>query len=77
MDTLLSELKERYGQAEGLRLFHTVMPRIMGDFNKMLKKSAVGKTISEEYHIDDGTSVIVLKGCRLPDGSVKTEAHME
>lgn len=77
MDTLLSELRERYGQTEGLRLLNTVMPGIIGDFNKMLKKSAVGKSISEEYRLDDRTGIIVIKGCRLPDGSVKTEAHLE
>lgn len=76
MDKLLIELQEKYGVAEGLRLFNTVLPGIMSDFNRMLKNAGVGRVISEEYRLDDGSGAIVVKGFRQADGEIKTEANI-
>lgn len=77
MDNLLDQLQDKFGATEGLRMFNKVMPGIMGDFTKMLKATGVDKVISEEYRLDDGSGVIIVKGCRHADGTIKTEATVK
>ena len=61
---IIEKLKQRYGEREGMRIFMTVMPGITADFRKMLQASPPGRTVREEYHIDDGKTTIVLTGTR-------------
>ncbi len=41
-----------------------VIPSILMDFYKMLDKSAPGKPVSEEYHLDDGSLSLIIKGVK-------------
>ena len=76
MDGLLQELQDRFGHREGLRIFNVIMPGIMGDFNRMLKKAAAGSPVFEEYRLEDGSGVIRMKGTRGADGKVSVEGHL-
>ena len=67
---IIEELKQRYGEREGLRIFMTVMPGIMADFRKMLLASPPEKTVREEYHLDDGKTTLALTGSRDERGQV-------
>ena len=77
MDNLLNHLQDKFGAVEGLRVFNKAMPGIMGDFTKMLKASGVDKVISEEYSLDDGSGVIIVKGSRHADGTFEVETTVE
>ena len=77
MQELLLELQQRFGNAEGLRIFNTILPGIMGDFNSMLKISGIGVTVSEEYRLEDGSGVIRVQGKRQADGDAIIEAHLK
>ena len=74
LEELLADLQEAYGKTEGLRLFNTVIPGIMGDFNKMLRKSRAGEWIAEEYRLDDGRGVIIVEWSRTANGEAKLKA---
>ena len=39
-ESIISKLKKIYGPAEGIRVYMTIMPGILADFNKMLDKAA-------------------------------------
>lgn len=76
MDELLEECKKTYGEAEGLRIFSTIMPGILGDFTKMLRQAGIDTDINEEYKIDDGIHIVKLSGKRHSDGRMEMHAHL-
>lgn len=61
---LIRSFQSRYGEKEGLRIYMTVMPGILKDFNEMLKKSKEGENIREEYRIEDGKAAVILQGAK-------------
>gem|GEM_PF-2169471 len=66
-EEIVKELTHRYGSAEGSRIFMTVMPSVLADFNRMLEKTSGGKQIRETYRLEDGKGTLELKGS-LKDG---------
>ena len=77
MDELLCELQERKGTSEGARIYRTILPGILSDFNSMLKNAEIGKTVSEEYRIDDGSGTVWVSGERHADGKTNIRAHLK
>ncbi|MCR5451023.1 MAG: hypothetical protein K6F00_00180 [Lachnospiraceae bacterium] len=75
MPELLKELQEKFGKSEGLRIFNTILPGIMGDFNKMLEKAGTNMLVTEEYRLEDGSGVIKVKGKKNANGEITVEAH--
>lgn len=75
-DRLLDEFKHCYGSSEGLRIYLTVMPGILADFNKMLAKAPAGQRIREEYRMEDGSSTLILEGTRKGNGNQDLEARL-
>ena len=67
---LIRSFQARYGEKEGLRIYMTVMPGILKDFNEMLKKSKEGDNIHEEYHIEGGKAAVILHGSK-DQGEIK------
>lgn len=61
-EKVLSALKTIYGDSEGIRVYMTVMPGIMADFNKMLDKAKTGEEVREEYILEDRKARIILHG---------------
>ena len=61
-ESIISKLKKIYGPTEGIRVYMTIMPGILADFNKMLDKAAAGEEVREEYILEDGKARIVLHG---------------
>lgn len=76
MDEFLEECKKAYGEAEGFRIYTTILPGILGDFKKMLRLAKLDTEVSEEYKIDDGTRSVKLTGKRRPDGNLEMHAHL-
>lgn len=76
MDEFLEECKKAYGEAEGFRIYTTILPGILGDFRKMLTLAKLNTEVSEEYKIDDGKRSVKLTGKRLPDGNLEMHAHL-
>ena len=76
MDAFLEECKKAYGEAEGFRIYTTILPGILGDFQKMLRAAKPDTEVSEEYKIDDGSRSVRLTGKRRPDGNLKMQAHL-
>ena len=71
---LIQELDARYGAGSGAKICMTVLPGILADFQKMLTSAAPGKTMREEYRLDDGKGSILLSGVRTPSGKLELEA---
>ena len=67
-EQVLQELIRRYGDAEGNRIFMTVMPSVLADFNGMLQSVPPGKEIRETYRLEDGKGALVLSGMRRENG---------
>lgn len=71
MDTeaVLSEFRKRYGSAEAMRVYLTVIPPVIADFKGMLEQSVPGTELTEEYRLEDGKGTIRLTGSRRTDGT--------
>ena len=76
MEVLLSDLQKCRVEEEGTRLFRTIMPHILSDFNQLLSRSRIGVTVSEEYRLDDGSGSIIIEGEREANGAVQIRGHM-
>jgi hypothetical protein len=76
MDEFLEECKKAYGEAEGFRIYTTILPGILGDFRKMLTLAKLNTEVSEEYKIDDGKRSVKLTGKRLLGGNLEMHAHL-
>lgn len=63
-EKIMKELEKIYGIEKGRQVYMTIMPGILADFQKMLKKSPVGEKISEEYKLEDNKATIILRGSR-------------
>ena len=75
VDELLGDLCSVKGTSEGVRLYQTIMPGIIGDFANMLDKAGTGETVSEEYRLEDMSGKIGMEGERLPNGEIKLRAR--
>ena len=71
MKSLQEELGRVYGTQEGMRISWTVMPGILADFRKMLDKAPAGRTVREEYRMEDGRISLRLEGRALATGSMR------
>lgn len=65
---IINQLDKIYGSGRGMKVYMTVMPGILADFDKMLKGTPVGVTISELYNLDDKRCTLSLTGKRTPSG---------
>ena len=68
---LTAGLSQVYGVTEGIRMAGTVVPGIMNDFSRMVRDRA-GKTVQEEYRLEDGRAVIIMAG-KMMNGTVSYE----
>ena len=75
MDVWMQKLITDIGNVAGVdKLPHyqvTVLPQILADFYKMLQQQPPGKTIREQYRMEDGSMEIELGGVKDPSGNVK------
>lgn len=76
MDELIRQLENIYGKGEGFKRYTTIMPGILADFNKLLKKAPVGKEITEDYHLEDGKGVIHVHGSKSANGQIAIDAKL-
>ena len=74
---LLEQLKKRYGNQRGTKIYLTIVPGILADFKKMLKDAEPGQEISETYHFEDGDGGVEVKGSRSASGEMKIEANLK
>ena len=65
---ICGELSKIYGIEEGIRMAGTVVPGILNDFRKMLSASAPGRTVREEYRLEDGRARVFLSGEKKKKG---------
>ena len=75
-DTLIEQLESLYGQGKGFKVYTTIMPGILADFNKMLNAAPAGKEVTEEYHLEDGKGVIIMSGRRTSDGQITMKSRI-
>ena len=57
---LEEELKKCYGQEEGMRVYRTIIPGILGDFAKVIRQAPPGSIAREEYRLEDGRGIIYM-----------------
>ncbi len=71
MDTqkIIDKLDGIYGKGRGMEVYTNIMPGILADFEKMVKKSATGTRISEQYRTEDGRAVLTVTGSRSKNGT--------
>ena len=50
-ENLIQKLNALYGEGSGMKVYTTIMPGILSDFQKMLSASAIGETVTEEYRL--------------------------
>ncbi len=61
---LENKLKLVFGSTEGQRLYQTIIPGILADFLKMYSAASPGRTVKEEYRLEDGSGIIILEADR-------------
>ena len=61
---LTGRLVEVYGPQDGLKNSGVLVPAILKDFTGMLKKAAVGDTVTETYRTEDGVAEITLRAVK-------------
>ena len=74
---LLDQLKKRYGNQRGTKIYLTIVPGILADFKKMLKEAEPDQEITETYHFEDGDGGVEVKGSRNAAGEMKIEASLK
>ena len=74
---MIQKLNSLYGEGEGMKVFTTIMPGILSDFQKMLSSSSVGEIVTEEYRLEDGKGTIVMTGNRDASGNISMDATLE
>ena len=74
MDNIIRHFREWYGPQEGMKVYLTVIPGIMADFNRMLD-CRPGEMVSEAYKLEDGKGTIILSGRKKKDGTVRVSAE--
>ena len=62
VEKLMDGLDKIYGPGRGAGVYMTIIPGILADFHKMLKKTSIGQEISEKYQLEDRKAVILLRG---------------
>ena len=62
---LAARLTEIYGIERGIRMTGTVVPGVINDFEKMLRRAGDGEPVQETYRMEDRRSVIRISGQRL------------
>ncbi len=50
MEDMIKQLDNLYGQGKGFKVYTTIMPGIIADFNRMLEESPAGKEIDRKDH---------------------------
>ena len=73
---LMEQLKKRYGNKNGTKIYLTIMPGILSDFKKVLAKSEVGETVTETYRFEDGDGAVVVTGSKDASGTFKIDAEL-
>ena len=58
---LLDVFKKRFGDAEGARIYMTIMPGVLAGFKKMLDHKP-GKVLQEEYFLEHTKGKLCLQG---------------
>ncbi len=71
MKNLLADIERIAGPAKLSHYQVMILPQILADFHKMLTDQPAGKSIREQYRMEDGSMEIELVGSRMPDAGVK------
>ena len=56
---LMRQFTEWYG-SDGLKTYMRVIPGILADFQKMVKKAPAGEMVRETYKLEDGKGSLIL-----------------
>ncbi len=77
MDTqkIINQLDEIYGPGKGMSIYMNIMPGILADFDRMLKKSK-GAALTEEYRLEDGKASLYVTGKRSANGRADIEVNV-
>ena len=63
------QIEKKIGKQKLPHYQTVVLPQITADFYKMLKDAPIGKTVREEYRMEDASMTIILEGERGRSGS--------
>ena len=75
-DKIIRELEKIYGSEKGGKIYMTIMPGILADFNKMLRRASTGQKVTEKYQIEDNKAAIVLNGSRKAKDDFDIDAEV-
>ena len=73
---LMDQLKKKYGQKAGTKIYLTIVPGILADFKKVLKNAAPDEVVQETYKFEDGDGAIVVSGSMSSAGEMQIEAQL-
>ena len=65
---IIDRLDDIYGKGRGMGVYTRIMPGILADFDRMLKKAVIGKKVSEQYNLEDGKGIILVSGTKKANG---------
>lgn len=74
---LLEQLKKKYGNKEGTRIYLTIVPGILADFKKVLAKADPDVVVSETYNFEDGDGAVIVTGSKDSSGNSSIEAQLK
>ena len=65
---IIDQLDDIYGKGRGMGVYTRIMPGILADFDRMLKKAPIGEKVSEQYNLEDGKGIILVSGTKKANG---------
>ena len=71
-EELIENFRRWYGPEKGLKVYMTVMPGILADFEKMLS-ARPGERLLEEYRLEDRRGTVIVSGRKEPGKTMEID----
>ena len=76
MQEVTGKIEKKVGKQALLHYQTVILPQITADFYKMLKDAPIGKSVREEYRMEDASMIMILEGKRERNGARISRAEV-